>query len=117
VTTNIESPFACVMGAIASDKRERHLANARELFRQVIEIREQPSGYAFGLPTDSATLLRIVEFVSLERLCCPFFGFALELEPEDGNVWLRLSGRDGVKAFIRAEMAEFLGQQIRIVTQ
>jgi hypothetical protein len=27
-------------------------------------------------------LLKAAEFISLERLCCPFLGFALEVEPD-----------------------------------
>jgi hypothetical protein len=56
--------------------------------------------------------LKTVEFISLERLCCPFLGFALEVEPESGPVWLRLTGREGVKAFVREEVSDLLGGAI-----
>ena len=39
-----------------------------------------------------------------ERPCCPFFGFAMEVEPDGGPLWLRLGGPDGVKAFVREEV-------------
>ena len=108
--TTGESPFACRMDAIESDKRERHIATARQVFQVVKSIRELSNGYAFHLPNDSETMRMVAEFISLERLCCPFFGFTLEIEPEGGSVWLQLTGRDGVKPFIRAEIGEFLGQ-------
>jgi hypothetical protein len=107
-----ESPIACDMSAIEPGSRARHAATAGELFRAVEEIRELPGGYAFRLPNDSDVLLRVAEFVSLERLCCPFLSFALEVEPEGGPVWLRLSGREGVKAFIREEVSGLLGVSI-----
>ena len=107
-----ESPLACDMSAIEPALRGRHVANAGELFRAVEEIRELPGGYAFRLPNDSDTLRRVAEFVSLERLCCPFLGFALEVEPEGGPVWLRLTGREGVKAFVREEVSGLLGVAI-----
>ena len=113
---NVESPFACVMDAIPVDQRGEHLSTARELFQHVSEIRELPDGYAFQLPNDAETLMRIVKFVSLERLCCPFFGFTLEVESEGGEAWLALTGREGVKPFIRAEIAEFLGDRSNFVT-
>jgi hypothetical protein len=104
-----ESPFACNMQAIPPPVRPKHLETARELFGAVRHIRELPNGYAFQLPNESDLLLKVAEFISLERLCCPFFGFTLEIEPEGGSLWLQLTGREGVKPFIRAELGEFLG--------
>jgi hypothetical protein len=46
-------------------------------------------------------------------LCCPFFGFALEMEPEGGAVWLSLTGREGVKPFIIAEIGNYLPVSIQ----
>ena len=102
-----ESPFACVMDAIAPSSRESHLANARELFALVNEVRELSDGYSFRLP--STALIQVAKFVELERLCCPFFGFVIEVEREGGEVVLHLTGRDGVKDFIRAEVSEIVG--------
>ena len=52
----------------------------------------------------SSMLLKLADFIAKERLCCPFFGFALQLEPEGGELWLSLTGREGVKPFIQAEI-------------
>jgi hypothetical protein len=108
-----ESPFACDMTAIAPEKRGAHLASIDKLFRSVEFVRELPSGYAFRLPNDSENLLRASEFVALERLCCPFFGFAIEVEPEGGPMWLSLTGREGVKPFIMAEIGDDLPAHLR----
>ena len=106
------SPLACDMSAIESDRREQHIATSAEVFGVVTEILELPDGYAFRLPSEPHTLLKAAEFISLEKLCCPFLGFVLELEPEGGSVWLRLTGREGVKAFIREEVSGLLGGAI-----
>jgi hypothetical protein len=37
-----------------------------------------------------------------------FFDFSLEVEREGGAVWLSLTGREGVKPFIMAEIGEHL---------
>ncbi len=94
------SPFACDMSAIAPDRRGEHLATIDELIRAVEELRELPNDYAFRLPPEPDVLLRTAKFIALERLCCPFFGFASEVAPEGGAVWLSLTGRDGVKPFM-----------------
>jgi hypothetical protein len=103
-----ESPFACDMTAIAPDQRGAHLATIESLFRSVEQMSELPNGYNFHLPNDSETLRRAAEFIALERLCCPFFAFALEVESEAGAIYLRLTGREGVKPFIMSEISSHL---------
>lgn len=106
--TEKESPFACDMTAIAPEQRGAHIATIEKLIRSVQGKRELPDGYAFELPNNSEVLLTAAEFISLERLCCPFFGFELQVEREGGSVWLSLTGRAGVKPFIMAEIGEYL---------
>jgi hypothetical protein len=60
------------------------------------------------LPNESDMLVTTAQFIALERLCCPFFGFGIEVEPEGGAVWLSLTGREGVKPFIMAEIGAHL---------
>jgi hypothetical protein len=106
------SPFACDMTAIEVSKRGQHIATIDALFRSTGEIREMPNGYAFRLPNESDVLVKAAEFIALERLCCPFFGFSLEIEPEGGALWLRLTGREGVKPFIQAEIGGHLSESL-----
>ncbi len=102
------SPFACDMSAIEPDRRGEHIATIDKLFRAVENIRELLNGYAFRLPNEPDVLFMTAKFIALERLCCPFFGFAIEVEPEGGAVWLSLTGRNGVKPFIVAEIGDHL---------
>ena len=111
--TETESPFACDMSAIAADQRGAHLATIEELFRAVESIRELPNGYGVRLPNESDGLLTAAKFIALERLCCPFFDFNLEIEREGGAVWLSLTGREGVKPFIMAEIGHHLPARIQ----
>jgi hypothetical protein len=106
--TEKESPFACDMTAIAPDQRGSHLAVIETLFRSVETVRELPNGYAFRLPNESDIVLAVGQFIMMERLCCPFFGFSVDVEPEGGALWLSLTGRDGVKPFIMAEIGDHL---------
>ncbi len=98
------------MGAVAPGRRAQHMATAKQLFRAVTDVQGLPDGYAFRLPHESDMLVQAAEFIALERLCCPFFGFALEVEPEGGACWLHLTGREGVKPFIRAEVGALAGE-------
>jgi hypothetical protein len=111
--TEKESPFACDMTAIPAAQRDAHLATIDELFRAVEIIQELPNGYSFRLPNESDLVRKVAEFVALERLCCPFFGFGLEVEGEGAAVWLTLTGREGVKPFIVAEIGNHLPHDIQ----
>jgi len=104
-----QSPLACDMTAIPAQQRPVHFAKSRELFLEISEMRELPDGYEFRFDDDPNRLKRLVEFVSLEKLCCPFLRFEIEVEPESGPVWLRLTGREGVKEFIREEISGLTG--------
>ena len=111
--TDRETPFACDMTAIAPEQRGAHIATIERLFRSAQNMRELPDGYAFELPNESDVLLTAAQFITLERLCCPFFGFGIEVEREGGSVWLSLTGREGVKPFIMAEIGDHLPASIR----
>jgi hypothetical protein len=107
VDKNLENeiPIACDLTAIPIEQREQHRAAAEQLFASVLETRELPTGHAFRLPEEPEMLLKTAEFISLERLCCPFFNFALEVEPNGGPLWLKLTGGEGVKPFIESAFA------------
>jgi hypothetical protein len=99
----MDTPFFCDMTAMTPEQRARHHALAAELRPAVLAFEELPDGYAARFATEPATVLRLAEFATLERLCCPCFTLAVKLGREHGPVWLEITGRDGVKPFIRAE--------------
>ncbi|HKR21728.1 MAG TPA: hypothetical protein VJS17_03995 [Pyrinomonadaceae bacterium] len=106
-----QSPIACDMSVLSPEQRETHLSTSRDLFLSLTEIRELSNGYEFRLD-GSDVIVKIAEFISLEKLCCPFLNFTLEVEAENGSVWLALTGREGVKAFVREEISALLGATI-----
>lgn len=92
--------LACNLNAIPADRRGDHEARARRIITGILAAEPLDDGYRFRLsPTlwDDLTV-----WVVLERLCCPFFNFRLDL-PHDGALYLSLTGGDGVKAFIASE--------------
>lgn len=95
--------FACNMLALDVTARKRHIEVTKQLRAMMEQERELPDGYAFRFPSEQATILLVSEFIARERLCCPFFTLEMVVEPEDGPLWMRLRGAEGVKAFIRAE--------------
>lgn len=96
-----EERFACNMNAMTKSERAAHQKLSRKLLDAVEARSELRNGYAFRLP--SRAFMTAAEWVSLERRCCPFFTFELELAADGGPVWLRVTGARGIKEFIRAE--------------
>jgi hypothetical protein len=102
--TTRESPLACNMAALNDEQRKRIQILLTQMKSAHQQVRELPDGYAFRLPTDSATIRDTAEYITLERLCCPFFRFQMEVEQEGGPLWLRLTGRPGVKELTKLEL-------------
>ena len=99
-----ESPIACDLTAMDTEQRARYQRIVQQLHASTQEIQELPDGYALRFPVESPLCLTIAEFMTLERLCCPFLSLTLELERERGPLWLRLTGRNGVKQFLQMEL-------------
>ncbi len=89
--------LACNMAAISKELRPVHQANTERVFASVQEVRELSTGYALRLANETDLLQTVVAFLSYERLCCPFFHFKLEIEPNQGPVWLHITGVMDVK--------------------
>ena len=96
-------PFACDMTAIPPEERSAHHALTRRLMTVAVEeISDLPDGLAFRFPAEEYDA--VAAFMGQERLCCPFLAFALHVSPDRGPLVLQLTGAEGVKRFIRAEL-------------
>src|SRR5262245_26905696 len=99
-----ESPIACNMKTLDGKQRQRHRLLTAQLHAAVQETRELPDGYSFRLPSDKAMIQKTVEWITLERRCCPFIAFGIEVGRENGPLLLNLTGREGVKPFLKIEL-------------
>ena len=102
---NSESPLACDLDAISAGDRPRYNELRKMLAASAVGKRELADGIAVQISTERMTLAQLAEWISLERKCCPFFEFKIEVAPASGPVWLSLTGRPGVKEFL----AQILG--------
>jgi hypothetical protein len=104
-----ESPFACNRLVLSPEQRKRHFEEVGpKLLALRKDVRELANGYEFEFPADPATVMLAAEWSAFERACCPFFDIDLRLEREGGPFWMRVTGREGVKQFIRADGAAWV---------
>ena len=100
----MSNSFVCDLTALDPTQRARYRGLAHYLRPAVEAFEELPDGYAARFGRDPERLLRLAEFMTLEALCCPFFTLAVEAACNGGPLRLRITGPDGVKPFIRAEL-------------
>jgi hypothetical protein len=99
-----EPPIACKLGALSSAEREQHAALLRQLGTMTEKTTETADGFALHLRADAAGFMKVAEWITLERRCCPFLNFDLKWNAGDDAPALQLGGRTGVKEFLAAEM-------------
>ena len=97
-----ETVFACNLSALDKEQRLRYSVLSKQLFSSKQEIKELPDGFAVGFSANPQTIKDAAEFITYERLCCPFLNFELAIVGE--NLELRLKGAKGVKEFLKAEL-------------
>ena len=92
-------------GAFDLEQSQRYKFLMEDMRNAISEIKELADGFAFRFPSDPSIIVNLAEWITLERQCCGFFGFVLEVEPAEGPVWLSLTGGEGVKEFLQAEIS------------
>lgn len=98
-----DPPIACNLLGLTAAERLRQKELHKQLFSRAESVRELPNGYAVGLPGSKENILAVAEFISLERMCCSFFVFELEVGRQDEPVWLSVTGGEGVKEFLKTQ--------------
>jgi hypothetical protein len=95
-----EVPVACDLSLFNLRQSKTREALLEELLSSIQLSRELSNGYELILPNDEGRYVKLAEWVSLERLCCPFLSF--EQGFGQNVVWLRLTGDKNAKQFLKA---------------
>ena len=99
----VQSKFYCNIKALTPEERARHKQLTERLMAVRKDIVETEKGYELQYSPSDVSLAELAEWVAAESKCCPFFDFHIDLEREGKLACLRLTGEEGIKAFIRAE--------------
>ncbi len=109
VLSQNNAPFACNLKVFQPEERKQHIKLTHEIMSTLVAHRELPQGCSFQIDPTRVSLLELAEWAGRERKCCPFFNFQIALDgPAEGQLTLPLTGREGVKQFIRTEFREVL---------
>ena len=102
--TVTQNKFYCNIKALNPAERARHKQLTDKLMAVRKETVEWEKGYEFQYSPKDVSLSELAEWVVAEGKCCPFFDFHIDLEQEGALLCWRLTGAEGIKAFIRAEL-------------
>ncbi|SRR5579884_1218667 len=95
--------IACNLKAIAGAERSRYKELVKRLRTAIRRRTEIADGYIFQLDSRTVTLPEAAEWISLERLCCPFLTLQLSVSGNRQYWLLTLTGPEGVKPLLNAE--------------
>lgn len=98
-----ESPFYCNIKVLSVAERAHKKQIGEKMAASQVETKELANGYAYRYRPGGVSIVELADWVESERRCCPFFDMTIETEREGGPVWLKITGRKGVKEFIRGE--------------
>lgn len=98
---NVAKPFACKLTTPELRKRKDEVIEI--LRKKVLEKKELDNGYSYKFSGEDEMFDAITSFVKSERQCCDFFDFKVSVT-NDSFIWLEISGSNGVKEFIAAEL-------------
>jgi hypothetical protein len=93
--------LACNILAISATQQPRYRELVSRLRSAIQDRSELPDGYCYSLVSTGITLPEVAEWIVMERLCCPFLTFQLEVAGD--NFRLTMRGAEGVKAILREE--------------
>lgn len=94
----IEPAVACTLtDAELGQRKDTLLTQARQ---HILETKAVPNGYAFRFAPDDDGLNVATTIIGLERKCCSFLHFQLDVSPQHGPIWLKLTGPSGTSAFL-----------------
>ncbi len=99
-----ESPFYCNIKTLSVAERLHKKQIGEKMAASRVEVNELPNGFAFRFRPGGVSIVELADWVESEQRCCPFFDMTIEAEREGGPVWLKITGREGVKEFIREEL-------------
>ena len=80
--------------------RERREGLLAELGRRVRGREDRGDGVRLEFPPGGGTLALIASVVEAERQCCQFLRFGIQVEPDDGPIYLDLTGPPGTREFL-----------------
>ncbi|MGQ9928673.1 MAG: hypothetical protein ACUVS4_17650 [Chloroflexaceae bacterium] len=96
-------PLTCNPHMFSATEWAARQGTSARLFRELrVSSKALPDGYAFHVPASAFAL--VAAFVEVERRCCPFLTFHIDVLPGETTIILRITGSPEARAIIATEL-------------
>jgi hypothetical protein len=98
--------IACLPYALTKEERTRSHELREALGAALVRSDETAGGYTYHYRDDPNVFQQLAEWIPMERRCCPFLTFEVRWNAGESQPSLSLSGPEGTKTFLKAELPE-----------
>jgi hypothetical protein len=91
-------PIACTLSP--EQLRHGHAALLPGIISRAEAHEPIDEGFRFRFRSEATLIPAIAAMVEAERRCCRFLQFQLTAEPDEGPVWLEVTGPPGTRDFL-----------------
>jgi hypothetical protein len=100
-------PVACCLENFTAEEARRHHELTRKLGENIVSSQRLVNGYTFRLK-DSFSLTTLSEWIELERRCCAFFTFEIQVAGANPGIQLTVTGPPQAAELIQTFVPEEL---------
>lgn len=100
---NKNSALSCKL--TSPELQQRKASVIAGLKKKLLSRKELKNGYLYRFEGSDEILDELLQFIKTERACSDFFVFNLSISGDKSEAFLEISGPEGVKDFIRSELA------------
>lgn len=103
------SDIACDVTALTKEEILQLEPELKALLEAADHLRVLADGFAIGISNASNDqVISMGRVIAYDRLCCKFLRHAVVTEAHSRGAWLYLTGGEGAKEFIEAELKRYL---------
>jgi hypothetical protein len=91
-------PTACNL--TSAELHERRRTVLEKLRDALVEVKELAEGYSYLFTSEGNRFQELAAMIDLERQCCPFLQFRVNVAAGNGPLTLEITGPEGTKDFL-----------------
>ena len=104
-------PIACSL--TDPEMRERLDLLRSGLFAQTRSLREDAAGFTFIFDNTGSNAEAFLNVVLLERQCCPFLHFHINITPQPEELAIHIGGTDEARTFVAHSFVPLVLQKVQ----
>lgn len=94
-------PVELVCKFVGEELAEKKELLKKEIFSQVQKTEEANDGYVLYFEDKNDILLKLSDYLMIEKECCPFFTFNLNILSNSKGIALKIAGSDDAKSMLK----------------